>query len=97
MKLTDFSNNVNYKRKSDGKIFKKENENYFVIENKKWVLTEDLKISDVFEKTHEGNIEYNLKELYNLYKSTDITQRDRYLDRFMLEVARRLDGDENEG
>lgn len=97
MKVTEFKPNEKYKRLSDGKIFKLENKVYFFINNKKkWQETDDIKISDEFVPTHEEPVEHTFMELYNLYKSSDITKRDRFLDRFMVAIARKLDGEENE-
>lgn len=91
MKVTELKENKVYKRKSDDKYFKLINKNYLTFENKEWVETEDIKLSDEFEIVHEDPSIQSFEHMFRAYQGGDIEQKQRMFDRMLLSICQELD------
>jgi len=91
MKFTQLRNGQTYKRKADGKIFKIDNEEYYMATPQGlWVKTEDMSLKDEFEPSAGPNVtSYNV--MFHKYKNGSLEERQRYLDRIISGAANALD------
>jgi len=91
MKFTNFRVGQTYKRKSDGKIFKNDNDQFYVADERGvWEKTTDLNLSDAFVPVAAPNVtSYVL--MYEKYKNGTIEERDRYFEKIFRGLVQALD------
>lgn len=97
MKFTDLKEKKVYKRIEDGIYFKMIDDKYLKFEGKKWEVTEDLKLSDEFEITHQDPSLDCFEHLYRDYQGSTYESQKRKFEDLLLKICRELDKGREDG